>query len=128
MLDAAARDQFRRHGYVWLRGFFTSAETDELRRWTDEIAGWPETPGRWMRYYERPAGDPGAKMLARIENFFPYHAGLAALFSSAKVMGTLAACCGEPVVLFKDKINFKLSGSRRIRTRPRTSISAWATT
>jgi hypothetical protein len=110
MLDAAARDQFRRHGYVWLRGFFTSGETDELRRWTDEIAGWPETPGRWMRYYERPAGDPGAKMLARIENFFPYHAGLAALFSSARVMDALADCCGEPVVLFKDKINFKLSG------------------
>jgi hypothetical protein len=110
MLDAAARDHFRRHGYLWLRGFFTESETSDLQRWTDEIAAWPETPGRWMRYYERPVAGSTARMLARIENFVPYHPGLAALFSSAKVLGMLAECCREPVVLFKDKINFKLAG------------------
>jgi hypothetical protein len=110
MLDAAARDQFRRHGYLWLRGFFTDAERADVQRWTDEVAAWPEMPGRWMRYYERSGRAGGDKLLARIENFVPYHDGLAALFSSAKVLGTLAECCGEPVLLFKDKINFKLPG------------------
>src|SRR5262249_23580948 len=110
MLDAAASEQFRRHGYAWLRGFFTEAGTRPARGWTDEMPGWPETPGRWMRYYERPGGGSGEKMLARVENFVPYHPGLAALFSSARLLGTLEDCCGEPVVLFKDKINFKLAG------------------
>jgi hypothetical protein len=108
MLDPAARDHFRRHGYVWLRDFFTDAETRDLRRWTDEITAWPETPGRWMRYYERVAGAPAAKQLARIENFVPYHPGLAGLLCGPSVLGALAECCGEPVVLFKDKINCKL--------------------
>ena len=111
MLDAAARDQFRRHGYVWLRGFLAAPEVRDLRRWTDEIAAWPETPGRWMRYYERAGAASGApKMLARIENFVPYHADLAALVTSPRLMDLLGALCGEPVVLFKDKINFKLPG------------------
>jgi hypothetical protein len=110
MLAAADRDLFRSHGYLWLRGFFTEAETRDLRSWTEEIAAWPETPGRWMRYYERDAASPERKLLARIENFVPYHAGLAALFAGRKVSDLLAECCGEPVVLFKDKINFKLPG------------------
>jgi len=52
----------------------------------------------------------GPKMLARIENFVPYHERLAALFTGPRVLGLLADCAGEPVVLFKDKINFKLPG------------------
>ena len=50
-------------------------------------------------------------MLARIENFVPYHAGLAALLLGPQgAASSSAECCGEPVVLFKDKINFKLPG------------------
>ena len=110
MLTAAERERFCSHGYLCLRGFFTDVETRDLRTWTDEVAAWPETPGRWMRYYERNPADPSAKLLARVENFVPYHAGLAALFASRKVSDLLEECCGEPVVLFKDKINFKLPG------------------
>jgi 2-aminoethylphosphonate dioxygenase len=110
MLDADALGHWRRHGWLWLRGFLDGAETAALARWTAEIAGWPETPGCWMRYYERGDGAPGAKMLARIENFMPYHDGLAGLFSDARVLDLLAECAGEPVILFKDKINFKLPG------------------
>jgi len=110
MLTGAERELFRAHGYLWLREFFTDAETRDLRTWTDEVAAWPETPGRWMRYYERNPADPSAKLLARVENFVPYHTGLASLFASRKVSDVLAECCGEPVLLFKDKINFKLPG------------------
>jgi len=110
MLDAAAKEDWRRNGWLWLRGFFTDAEVHDLGRWADEIATWPEVPGRWMRYYERRGDDPGTKILARVENFVPYHEGLAALLSGPRLLGTLAEQCGEPVVLFKDKINFKLPG------------------
>jgi hypothetical protein len=109
MLETAAREHWTRHGWVWLRGFFDAAERAALGRWTDEIASWPETPGRWMRYYER-RGGTGEKMLARIENFMPYHGGLAEIFSGGRLLDLLADCAGEPVLLFKDKINFKLPG------------------
>jgi len=109
MLEAAAREHWKQHGWLWLRGFL-GTDARDLIRWTEEVAAWPEVPGKWMRYYERRGGDPAARMLARIENFVPDHAGLAALFTSPRLLGLLAECAGEPVVLFKDKINFKLPG------------------
>src|SRR5438034_765181 len=45
MLDAAAKDHWARNGWLWLRGFLGTAEVQDLRRWTDEIATWPEVPG-----------------------------------------------------------------------------------
>jgi hypothetical protein len=110
MLDAAAKEQWTRHGWLWLRGFFTPAEVRHLRTWTEEIAAWAEVPGRWMRYYERRAGDPDTRLLARVENFVPYHPGVASLIDSPRLRELLATLCGEPVVLFKDKINFKAPG------------------
>jgi 2-aminoethylphosphonate dioxygenase len=110
MLDATSQAHWTRHGWLWLRGFLTQPERRDLLRWTDEIASWPETPGRWMRYYERLDDDPTRKALARIENFVPYHDGVAALFASPRFLDLLGTLCGEPVVLFKDKINFKLPG------------------
>src|SRR5882724_12036278 len=110
VLDRAAEEHWQRHGWLWLRAFLGDEVARDLAVWTDEIAAWPEVPGRWMRYYERRGGDAAAKMLARIENFVPYHERLAALFTGPRVLGLLADCAGEPVVLFKDKINFKLPG------------------
>ncbi len=107
-LDAAARAHWQRHGWVHVPRFLTAADVADVARWTEELAAWPEEPGAWMRYYER--APDGSRMLARIENFMPYHAGLAGIFSSARLTSLLADCCGEPVVLFKDKINFKLAG------------------
>jgi hypothetical protein len=58
MLDGAATSHFRRHGWVHLPRFLSERETADCRRWTEEIASWPETPGTWMRYYEKDPRDP----------------------------------------------------------------------
>src|SRR5204862_6890437 len=110
MLDAAAKDHWARNGWLWLRGFLGAAEVQDLRRWTDEIATWPEVPGRWLRYYERRAGDPRARMLAPIENFAPYHSGLAGAATTPRLMAPPAALCGEPVVLSKPPVHCELPG------------------
>lgn len=110
MLDGDARRHWDRHGWVVLPGFFPPRETDDLLRWTAEVESWPETPGKWMRYYERHRGEPGTKQLARVENYLPYHEGLDGLFRGGRALELLAECCGEPVLLFKDKINLKLPG------------------
>lgn len=110
MLDAEARRHWDRHGWVVVPGFFSPSDTDDLLRWTAEVEAWPETPGKWMRYYERRRGEPGTKQLARIENYLPFHPGLDELFRGPRTLDLLGECCGEPVLLFKDKINFKLPG------------------
>lgn len=110
MLSAASRAHFSRHGWVWLPHFLSDNDLRQLQTWTDEVAAWPETPGKWMRYYERTKAAPDQKQLARIENFVPYHKGLADLFRGERLLDLLEECCDEPVVLFKDKINFKMPG------------------
>jgi hypothetical protein len=99
---------WKRNGYLWLQGFLSPDEVERLGRWTAEIAAWPDTPGRWMRYYERGVG--GAKVPARVENYLPHHEGLRALLCSGRVGAVLEELFGEPAVVFKDKINLKAAG------------------
>jgi hypothetical protein len=110
VLDEAQREFWRRCGYLWLEGFLSPAVTADVLRWTDELASWPDTPGRWMRYYERAAAAPSGKALARVENFLPYHPDLDTFFRDGRVAALLAELAGEEVVVFKDKINMKAAG------------------
>jgi 2-aminoethylphosphonate dioxygenase len=80
-----------------------------IRRWTDEVQAWPETPGKWMMYFEKSLKD-GARILNRMENFFPYHDGFNRLFNTDWALGLAAQLLGGPAVAFKEKINFKLPG------------------
>ncbi len=108
MLTTDQRAFWERNGYLWLEGFLSAEAIGDVARWTEEISAWPDTPGRWMRYYERGAG--GAKVLARVENFLSYHDGLDRLFRAGRLTGLLDALVGEPAVVFKDKINLKAAG------------------
>jgi ectoine hydroxylase-related dioxygenase (phytanoyl-CoA dioxygenase family) len=49
-------------------------------------------------------------VLARSENFVPAHAGLRALLCDGALVEVAGALLGEPAVLYKEKINYKLAG------------------
>lgn len=99
---------FAREGFVVVRGLFSAAEMADIARWTDEVQRWPETAGRQMMYFETSTG--GARILNRMENVLPYHEGFRRLATGARLQGACGQLFGEPAVLFKDKINFKLPG------------------
>ena len=101
---------YRRDGFLVCRRLFDRAEVDELRRATDEVQAWPELPGAWMVYGEQSLREPGRRLINRIENFYPHHPGFKAVFDGDKLLGRVSDLLGEPAVLFKDKINFKLPG------------------
>ena len=101
---------YRRDGFLVCRGLFGPGEVAELRRATDEVQGWPEQPGVWMVYGEKSLQESGQRLISRIENFYPYDPGFKALFDGDKLLGRVSDLFGEPAVLFKDKINFKLAG------------------
>jgi len=103
-------DAFRRDGFVVVPALFDESEIREISDWTDELLALPEVPGRHMMYYEPSLLDPGERVLQRIENFCPYHPAFAALCDGDRLAGSVARLFGEPGVLFKDKINFKLPG------------------
>lgn len=100
---------FHDDGFLVARGMYSDREMQDIARWTSEIEAWPETPGRHMMYFEKSRLD-GSRILNRMENFYPYHEGFHRLFDDDKMRGSVGQLFGEPAVLFKDKVNFKLPG------------------
>ncbi len=103
-------EAYDRDGFVVVRELFDDRAMAEIRAWTEEVQAWPETPGKWRKYFDESLKKPGARILNRIENFCPYHSGFADLVESEALAGRVGALFGEPAVLFKEKINFKLPG------------------
>ena len=103
-------ETFRRDGFVVVPGLFDAEEMRRIATWTNELQALPEMPGRYMMYFEPSLLRPGERVLQRMENFCPFHAGFAALCDGDKLCGVASRLFGEPAVLFKDKINFKLPG------------------
>jgi hypothetical protein len=108
--ERAVLEAFRRDGFAVVPGLFDEEETRRISAWTDELQRRPEVPGRCMMYFVPSLLRPGERVLQRIENFCPFHAGFAALCDGDKLRGFASRLFGEPAVLFKDKINFKLPG------------------
>ncbi len=77
-----------------------------LRRWVDEVASWPDD-GEWLHHRELTDHGPA---LCRTENFVPFHDDLRALLTAGPLLEAAAALLGEPAVLYKEKVNYKLPG------------------
>jgi hypothetical protein len=98
-------DHFRTHGWVRTAGPCPAAD---LVAWVDEVAAWPEGDGPWIHHRE--LTDDGPK-LCRSEGFVGVHEGLTALLASDEgLLREASALLGEPAVLYKEKINYKLPG------------------
>ncbi len=107
-------ESFHHDGFVLIRGLYARAEIQEISNWTDELAAQPEQPGKQMMYYETSQAD-GRRILCRIENFVSYHEGFSKLITTRRMQQAVSELFGEPAVLFKDKINFKLPGGDGFR-------------
>ena len=95
--------------WVAVPGFFSPAQTAQMSAWVEEIERRPERPGVEMVYHEPKLDDPSVRLVQRIENFCEFHAEFAALMQG-RLKSAIEALMGEPAVLFKDKINFKMAG------------------
>ena len=100
----------QRDGYLVVPGFFGARQTADLLRWTEALEHAPERPGQHWVYHEDSVTEPGRKVIQRIENFCPYDSAFDGLVRHGDLSRWTAALMGGPVVLFKDKINFKMPG------------------
>ncbi len=103
-------EHYQRYGWAAAPGFFSAAEMTDLTRFVAEIGARPEVPGAQMVYRETSLLDPNARVIQRIENFCPYHAGLDALVRGGALQRAVERLLNDSVLLFKDKINFKMPG------------------
>ena len=108
VVSASQLESYAQDGYLILRDFLTDDHTVSIQRWSSEIYGWPNEAGKWMPYLETRAD--GTLGLCRTENFVDYHAGMTSLLRGYRMRSVLEQIQGEPMVLFKEKINYKEAG------------------
>ena len=109
MLSQEQIEQFHRDGFLVVRGMYNAEEMKDISSWTDEVSGSPEVPGHYMMYFEASKQD-GSRIISRIEDFVSFHEGFSELITRRRMQQAVSDLFGEPAVLFKDKINFKLPG------------------
>jgi hypothetical protein len=100
---AADVEHFTEDGWLLTRSY---DDVDAVRSWVDEVAAWPDD-GPWLHHRELTTAGP---QLCRTEGFVPFHEGLRALLTAGPMLDTASALLGEPAVLYKEKINYKLPG------------------
>ncbi|WFD00954.1 2-aminoethylphosphonate dioxygenase [Malassezia yamatoensis] len=100
---------FDRDGFLILRDFLDEPTTQDIQKWSQEVHDLPYEPGKWMPYEEQK--QDGSRALCRTENFADFHDGFRALFRGERMLGVLVQIMKEPMVLFKEKINYKHPGA-----------------
>ncbi|SDR28588.1 Phytanoyl-CoA dioxygenase (PhyH) [Rhizobiales bacterium GAS191] len=97
-------------GFLVVRGFFEDGAVADMLRWTEELAAAPEISGRHWVYHEDSLTETGRRLVQRIENFCPFHAGFDQLIRGGALCRWVGTLMGGPVLLFKEKVNFKMPG------------------
>ncbi|BAN04362.1 putative oxygenase [Ilumatobacter coccineus YM16-304] len=105
VLDAATLERWRRHGYVHLPDLLTPEVRERLATWADDVAHSDDE--RLLQHHEMTDHGPA---LARTEHFATVHPELGALILDGPISRAGEQLLGEPVVLYKEKINHKLPG------------------
>jgi hypothetical protein len=105
-LSESQISHYRTEGYLLLRAHeHDLVAPEELKHWTDEVASWPRTKGKWMPYDEINAA--GETQLMRTEKFADYHTSFGKLLFGQGLAQILQQLAGGEMLLFKDKINYK---------------------
>jgi len=108
MLTPAQLSEFKRDGFLVLRGFFPPARIATAAASIAALAARPPRAGHEMVYFEDSVTEPGTRVLSRIERFVEEDAVLADLILNSGLTELAGALLEAPAVLFKEKINFKL--------------------
>jgi 2-aminoethylphosphonate dioxygenase len=109
-LSAEDLTSFEKDGYLILRNLLTAQETIDLQRYAQEVHDLPtDESSPWMPYAEIDAY--GKQVLCRTENYANSHDGLNRLLRGEKLLSILRDLSGQDMLLFKEKINYKLAGA-----------------
>jgi 2-aminoethylphosphonate dioxygenase len=107
-LTEAQIRSFHDCGYVFVPGAFSPGEARLMDGWAKDLAARPEQVGSHWVYHELSLKGDGERLINRIENMTPFHEGCRELCDVLRP--SVGQLLGEPAVLFKDKINYKMPG------------------
>ncbi|MEL7155521.1 MAG: phytanoyl-CoA dioxygenase family protein [Actinomycetota bacterium] len=107
MLSDRHLDQWATRGWIVVPGAFTPDHVARIDRWIGDVESWSSGGGPGLHHFEQTEHGP---RIARSEDFEPHHPELASVLRAGTIPDTLAAVLGEPVTLFKEKVNYKHPG------------------
>eukprot|EP01036_Dinobryon_divergens_P032356 gene32356-41923_t len=137
MLSDFQKEFYQKNSFLKIRNLLQYQDISAvlLQQWVAEVAQWPANePGKWLSHFEllslpappppsqsSPSTEPAVsstvsvekvRVLCRNENFVNYHSGLSDLSRGvhSDLQAAVTQVLGEPAVLFKEKINYKLAG------------------
>lgn len=113
---------FHRDGFVYLPGVFAD-EIGLIESWVKEVAEARERPDYIWVYHEKSLKMDNADLINRIEKVAPFHDGFAELTEVLKPAN--AQLLGEPAVLFKEKINYKMPGGGGFKAHQDSQAGWW---
>ena len=103
-------EDFKSSGFLVIRNLYDAERMKTITAWTEEVASYPEVPGKYMMYFEESKLEPGKRILSRMEDIEPFHKGFSDLFVRGEIQQVTSQLFGNEAILFKDKINFKMPG------------------
>ncbi len=112
LLGSEQVEGFRSKGFIVLKGFLDEAVMEEVSAYLDKLRDKQPAEGQEAKYYEESPAT-GENILVRIENVLgDNNPELGQLLLAPEAIECLAQLLGEPPILFKEKINYKLPGCR----------------
>jgi len=111
-LSAEQKKEFNEKGFIVIKGFFDRETMKRISAWLEELHDKIPKKGEEAKYYEK-STLTGEDILIRVEHVLGDHnPEMTKLLIPQKAIDCLTDLLGEPAVLFKEKINYKLPGCR----------------
>ncbi len=107
-LTPAHIELWGRDGWLHLPAALTPSQVVELDDWLDDLVAWAQMGGPGLHHFEETDDGP---VIARSELFADEHTGLGTFVRGPLLKGIVAQLLGEPAVLYKEKVNYKLPGA-----------------
>jgi len=112
ILSEEQKKEFNDKGFIVMKSFYNKEEIQIVSIWLDKLHNKVPMKGGEAKYYEKSI-QKDENILVRIEHILGYHnPEISNLLLSQKTVDCLTDLFGEPPVLFKDKVNYKLPGCR----------------
>lgn len=112
ILTEEQKKTFNDKGFIVMKGFFDKDVMKEVSAWLDELHDKTPNEGEEAKYFEKSTIN-GENILIRVEHALGDHnPEITRLLIPTQAIDCLTDLFGEPPVLFKEKINYKLPGCR----------------
>lgn len=106
------KKDFDDKGFIVMKSFFDKQTMDKISAWLDELRDKLPGESKEAKYYEKSTLN-GENILIRIENILgDINPEMSKLLLTKNTIDCLTDLFGEPPLLFKEKINYKLPGCR----------------